>query len=336
MIINQKKPEQDIDQVYHIGRMVVERTNKYKYLGLIINEDGNLKDHIQEIKKKTEAAYESTISICQNNLFRGIEMATTCIWKLYETCLQPLITYGLETWPIKKSELIEIEKIQEHLIKRFLMTPYQTPSEAIYYETGLMNIENLIYRNRILMKERLGKKQINLVNKTIEINGKNSWQTTADDLSKKLGVERNRNRPTKIPIRNKLKLNQYETLKKSSMYKSKINHLKNNVINYKNERKEYINVLNRKQASLIFTLKAKSRMLEVKNNFKENFKKDPSCRKCLIHLETQEHIFNTCPAIHLNNEYKISNNEIFNEDIPALKNTAEKIEKIFKILQDKN
>ena len=56
--------------------MKVERTNKYKYLGLVINEKNDLSDHLIEIKAKTEAAYSSIMSLCQNQNFKGLEMET--------------------------------------------------------------------------------------------------------------------------------------------------------------------------------------------------------------------------------------------------------------------
>ena len=33
----------------------IQRTKKYKYLGITINEEGNLKGHIEELKQKCEA-----------------------------------------------------------------------------------------------------------------------------------------------------------------------------------------------------------------------------------------------------------------------------------------
>ena len=49
------------------------------------------------------------------------------------------------------------------------------------------------------------------------------------------------------------------------------------------------------QESTIF--EARTRMLHVKNNYKNAYK-DLTCRACQKDYETQEHVLATCPAIH--------------------------------------
>ena len=43
-----KQKEEDVSEQVKAGN--IQRTNKYKYLGITINEEGNLKGHIEEIK----------------------------------------------------------------------------------------------------------------------------------------------------------------------------------------------------------------------------------------------------------------------------------------------
>jgi hypothetical protein len=56
-----------------------------------MNNKGNLKNHIREITKKTEAAYQPILAILGNTSYNNIELETA--WKLVETCIQPIITY---------------------------------------------------------------------------------------------------------------------------------------------------------------------------------------------------------------------------------------------------
>ena len=126
-MVNEKTPS---NHVFHIGKMLVKRTKKYKYLGIMINDENNLKDHLIEIKKKTEAAYQTIISLCQNQNFKNLELEI--IWKLLEVCIQPIILSGMEAWHIKAKEMKKLNQIQEQIIKRFLMIPVTTPTEALY------------------------------------------------------------------------------------------------------------------------------------------------------------------------------------------------------------
>ena len=82
--------------------------------------------------------------------------------------------------------------------------------------------------------------------------------------------------------------------------------------------------LNRYQVSTIF--KARTRMLDVKNNFRGKYK-DNICRGCGT-TETQEHVLNECTGIHNNQESKVQLQEIFDENTEQLKGKAEKIDHI--------
>ena len=71
------------------------------------------------------------------------------IWKLIETCIIPILTYGCETWDPTQKELKELNKILEHIIKRILMIPTTTPRESLYKETGLKGMQFYIDKNRL-------------------------------------------------------------------------------------------------------------------------------------------------------------------------------------------
>ena len=78
-----------------LGDMEIEETDKYKYLGEIINNKGNLEDHIKMLEGKVEAAYQMILHIAKDKNFKGLKMAI--ILKLVETCIIPIITYGAES-----------------------------------------------------------------------------------------------------------------------------------------------------------------------------------------------------------------------------------------------
>ena len=99
-----------------LGEMQIEYTDEYKYLGEIINNKGNLDDHIKNIERKTEAAYQTIIYIANDKNFKGIEMET--IWKLVETCIIPIITSGAETWKPNKDQMKKINRILDSIIKK--------------------------------------------------------------------------------------------------------------------------------------------------------------------------------------------------------------------------
>ena len=47
-----KEPEEAI--VERVKEGIVQETDTYKYLGMVINKSGNLKDHVLELNRKCE------------------------------------------------------------------------------------------------------------------------------------------------------------------------------------------------------------------------------------------------------------------------------------------
>ena len=82
------------NHILNVGKMKLEQTNTYKYLGEIITDNKNLDKHINDAKRKAEAAYHTILTIAADPQLRGIQMET--IWRLVETCIIPIITYGAE------------------------------------------------------------------------------------------------------------------------------------------------------------------------------------------------------------------------------------------------
>ena len=121
---------------FRLENMILEYCEKYKYLGKIQNDKNNLKDHIQMIKSKVEGAYQTILAIAGNRQFKEIELQT--IWELIETTIEAIIMYSSETWNANKTEIQEINKIMDNILRRILITPQTTPREALYIETGLL------------------------------------------------------------------------------------------------------------------------------------------------------------------------------------------------------
>ena len=93
MVINmEKEPEEVIEEKVKEG--IVQETDIYKYLGMVINKLGNLKDHILELNRKCEVINREINAIGAKNEVGKEEIRVKL--KLYETCLMPALLYGLE------------------------------------------------------------------------------------------------------------------------------------------------------------------------------------------------------------------------------------------------
>ena len=72
----------------------VKETDKVRDLEMVINSEGNLKDHIQQVETKTNNISREIKAIGSKSQDGSEEMKVKI--KLFETCLMPAIIYGLE------------------------------------------------------------------------------------------------------------------------------------------------------------------------------------------------------------------------------------------------
>ena len=135
MVINTgKEPEEVIEERVKEG--IVQETDIYKYLGMVINKLGNLKDHILELNRKCKVINREINAIGVKHQVGKEEIRVKL--KLYETCLMPALLYGLEAWgKIDKDELNEIEKIQGKALKRIFNLPISISYIALIMETAI-------------------------------------------------------------------------------------------------------------------------------------------------------------------------------------------------------
>ncbi len=88
--------------------------------------------------------------------------------------------------------------------------------------------------------------------------------------------------------------------------------------------------LTRNQSSIIF--QTRTRMLKVKENYKNKYKTDMKCRACGQQTESQSHILRECETLHQNETSKITEAAITTEDTDTVKETATKIGEIMRRL----
>lgn len=324
MIINPTRKKIEISPMYIQGKQI-EQTTTYKYLGYTINNKNNLKSHLKNIKSKVEGAYQTILAIMGNQNFSNIHMEIP--WQLIKTCIIPIITYAGETWHPNKQETKEINQLLDNIIKRLLMVPQSTPREVLYLETGLLDPAALIQRNRINQYDKIHKQCNNMTTNLIQDENPTKWKLETLRIMEEYTINetsiRSANKNNAKNIINKAVKHKFlEKLKQTGAEKSKVSNLINNENYVELRMQKYLTKLTRQEASIIF--KTKTRMLDVKNNYKNKYN-DLKCRKCKTAEETQQHILQECPAIHTNNQLRIETYEVHGDSIILAKRAAMKI-----------
>ena len=280
-----------------IGDKNIDETDKYTYLGDINNKAMNLKDQIKAIEGKVEAAYQTIIAVAEDQNFKDIKMQ--CIWKLVRTCIVPIITYACETWEPIKSEMKKLNQILDKIIKRILMTPEATPREALYIETGLLDIETTMDMKRLNMMARLNMSKSEMMNSVLS-NPDCKWMKKTKETMEKYGITMDELSGSKSKTKNAIYVGVYiEFVKKMTQdreMRSKLKFFLEGKTFWKPlEPATYMEKLTRKQASTIF--KARTRMIKVKGNYKNGFQ-DMICRACRKAEESQTHVLYECEELH--------------------------------------
>ena len=280
-----------------IAGKTIEETDKYVYLGEVNNKAMNLSNQIKGIEGKVEAAYQTIIAVAEDRNFKNIKME--CIWKLIQTCITPIITYGCETWEPQKGELKKLNQILDKILKRILMIPEATPREALYIETGLLDIETIIDLKRMNMMARLNREKSEMMTTILE-NPECKWMKKTNEVMLKYGIHpeelQGSKANSKDAILTGVHLEFYKKMIRAREEKSKLKYFLDGKSMWSPEKPaEYMAKLTRKQASTIF--KARSRMLKVKGNYKNGFQ-DHMCRACSKTMETQQHVLFTCEKLH--------------------------------------
>ena len=315
-----------------LGNMTLEKTTKYKYLGEIIHEKMNLEPNIKEARSKAEGALQTILAIAGDPLLKGIQMET--IWKLVETCIIPIITYGSETWEPTKKETKSANQVLDSILKRILKLPTSTSREPLYIETGILDIEHTTKKLRIGMLQRVEKTKSDLLDKILQNPNDNSWAMKTKKIMNHINYQQTTEESkttTKKKVKEAVNKAFHNEINESSKEKSKTQHLLNGITKWApGKRPQYMTSLNRNQVSLIF--KARTRMLPVKNNFR-NQHKDNLCRGCKAEIESQQHVLQECSGIHKNDTTRVTPTQFFTEDIQTLQKTFDNIYLILKELE---
>ena len=119
------------------------------------------------------------------------------------------------------------------------MVPQSTPIEALYMETGLLDITTIITKNRFNMEKRLHKHPENITTKIMETNTTGGWKETTTRMREQI-YETLQN--TKNEYINPQQLKRYfrHNIEKTSGGKMKIQFLRENTNWKAGERPKYM------------------------------------------------------------------------------------------------
>jgi hypothetical protein len=121
------------------GDKTIEMVTRYKYLGLVFNEHLNYQE---TAKMVSQAAHRALgVLIAKDKAYGG--MPYNIFTKLYDSLVEPVISYGAAIWGLKSYGVIR--SVQQRAMKYFLGLPKRAPNSAVLGDMGWLDVSTRLW-----------------------------------------------------------------------------------------------------------------------------------------------------------------------------------------------
>ena len=293
-----------VDDEY-AGEHTLETIENEKYLGDLISHDGKNTKNIQARRAKGTGIVDQILTRLESTVFGPyfFEVAIT----LRNSLLINGILTNAEAWyGLKTEEVEQLEKIDEMLLRKILEVGKGCPKEMLYLEMGIFPLRFTVMTRRLLFLHYIlteDKKSLiyRFLQAQVKNPSKNDWYLTIKEDLEFLEIFLDFDDIKSLPeqsfkkfVNEQVEEKAFQYLEQLKAKHSKVDHIKHNGFNMQ----EYFlpeNVYSIQMTKFIF--QAKTRMIDVKCNFKNKFKKED--RKCPFGCDledSQEHLL-LCPNL---------------------------------------
>ena len=131
-----------------LGGQKLDFVDLYKYLGAMINDKGDLSDHILMIQKKVIIVTAQINKLIANDSFA--ENSSMVAINLIKSLLIPVICYGLEFRTFKQADINKINRIFIRALKNIWSLKKCTPNWFCLCELGFYSIDTIIDSRRLM------------------------------------------------------------------------------------------------------------------------------------------------------------------------------------------
>ena len=334
------------EKKWNLGKMQIEETKTYKYLGDHITNDGKNIENIEARKIKTQATTINVNSIASTKVLRKIE--SSVLLELHEKVTIPGLVANAESWSLSKAEIKEIERVEYQALRSMFDLPLHIPIPALLFTFGTMYTNLRIETRRLNYLHRiLTRPNTHWTNQTFHIlNEQNTgWAKSIKltlrslDLPTDLAIIKNK-RPNewkrevskKIEIKNRERLLQdcHKMNDGVKVRKTKTSHIVDHILADTYERKPIAELENLTKQEAKTLIIARYMMLECGNNFKSS--RNTMCTTCKT-KDNEDHRLNHCVRFRTINYHdcneKINFDDVHSSDISVVRKVIKAIENVW-------
>ena len=145
---NRKRNVEDIEVEVAQGK--IKKVRVYKYLGNMINEEGNMDDQLEFMEGKIGGIVSEANRMCCQSKIGKYEIEGKRL--VYEQLGVPSVYYNIEVWTnFRQSDKDKLESIQGRLLKGLYGLPKTTPYWGLLYELDIVPILYVITYKRMML-----------------------------------------------------------------------------------------------------------------------------------------------------------------------------------------
>ena len=318
-----KTKNEEISDIFD-GEAEMEESHEEKYLGDIVTNDGTNKKNIAARKGRGIGIIEKIIEMLQEISFGNsyFEVANLLRHSLFLSS----ILLNSEAWyNVSQTDIEQLEKVDQSLIRRILEAPCSTPTASLYLEMGCLPIRFIIKTRRIMYLHYILNQDENsllfkffLAQKNDPVKGDWTEQVQSDmkDIDLKLTMNEIKTlsqESFRNTVKKAVEKAAFTWLLSEKAKKSKLKELEYRKLECQN----YLRSTELETREKKFLFQIRTRMIEVKANFKNNHS-DILCPLGCEDEDDQNHLLHCKKLIQNNNDITTGNieySDIFHEDI---------------------
>ena len=274
----------------------IKLVNVAKYLGDSFNSKGSYADLCKERVDRARGSTHELLALCREVTFGTQQIETMLI--LYQSIFLPRLIYNCESWSnLKTKDYQALQSVQLSYLRSVMEVPGSTPIAALFLELSVLPIKFEIEQRQLFFLKRILDKDpddpVHAVYKEqLNYNFEENWANYIFQL------RHTYNLPLNDENIKKMTLSQWKSVVKSAIRQDAFmqltiqcaNNRKTSHLKYESfVRASYLKKLDPNIARVIF--KARTRMFDIKVNYKRKYKFNVDCPFCKYYDETFDHIF---------------------------------------------
>jgi len=137
----------------------LETVKEFKYLGTIINKNGNFTCNIESLSKKALKVVHVINGLLSHSNIADIKVKLS----VFDATVLPIITYGCEVWGgqifntnlVHPTKLVQSDRVQQKFLKRLAGLPITSTNLAVLLEYGRYPISKIVMKQMLKYYIRL-------------------------------------------------------------------------------------------------------------------------------------------------------------------------------------